>query len=95
VEDTVKMVEAEMCNLLTFYNLNCVFSNLGFTGREAGKFLDIVKIGEVKQKGDTKMYGRWFVTEIRHIVLNDTYINEFKCCKTYVGMSSKIKNDVE
>ena len=95
VEDTVKMVEAEMCNLLTFYNLNCIFSNVGFTGREAGKFLDIVKIGEVKQKGDAKMYGRWFVTEVRHIFSSDTYTNEFKCCKTYVGSSSKIKNDVE
>ena len=95
VEDTVKMVEAEMCNLLTFYNLNCIFSNVGFTGREAGKFLDIVKIGEVKQKGDAKMYGRWFVTEVRHIFSSDTYTNEFKCCKTYVGGSSKIKNDVE
>jgi len=95
IEDTVKMVEAEMCNLLTFFNLNCVFSNLGFTGRESGKFLDIVKIGEVKQKGDTKMYGRWFVTELRHIFTKDTYTNEFKCCKTYVGSGSKIKNDVE
>lgn len=95
IEDTSKMVEAEMCNLLTFFNLNCVFSNLGFTGRESGKFLDIVKIGEVKQKGDTKMYGRWLITEVRHIISKDTYTNEFKCCKTYVGGKSKIKDDVE
>lgn len=95
VEDSVKMVEAEMYNNLTFFNLNCGFSNIGYVGRECGKFVDIVKVGNTEQKGDQKMYGRWFVTEIRHLFLGDGYTNEFSCCKTYVGPNSKIDKNVE
>ena len=95
VEDSVKMVEADVYNNLTFYNLQCSFTNLGSLNRSSGKFLDIAKIGDVEQKSDEKLLGRWFVTEIRHIFLGDGYTNEFICYKTYVGPQSKISDDVE
>jgi hypothetical protein len=95
INNTVKMVEAESYNILTFYNLQCMFSNLGGSYRNAGKFLDLVKTGDTIQKNDEKILGRWFVTEIRHLFLGDGYTNEFSCCKTYVGPQSRIKDDAE
>jgi hypothetical protein len=96
IENTSKMVEAEICNTITFYNLVSMFSNVGTLNRRAGKFIDIFKIGwENISKSDEKVLGRWFVTELRHNFLGDGYINEFKCCKTYVGSTSKITENVE
>lgn len=95
IAHTSKMVEGEMYNNLTFFNLNCAFSNLGDVRRNSGKFLDIVKLGETDLKSDRKMCGRWFITEIRHNFLGDGYVNEFLCCKTYTGPQSNIKDDAE
>lgn len=95
VEDTLKMVEAEVYNALTFYNLQCSFSNIGATNRVAGKFIDIFKTNDQTLKSDEKILGRWFVTEVRHNFFADTYSNEFFCCKTYVGPESNISDDVD
>ena len=95
VEDSVKLVEAEMYNIFTFNNLQCAFANMGSLNRSSGKFLDIAKIGDAVQKSDEKLLGRWFVTEIRHIFLGDGYTNEFICYKTYVGPKSNISDSVE
>jgi len=95
IEDSVKMVEAEMYNILTFYNLNCSFTNLGDIKRSSGTFIDLIKIGNIEFKGDQKMFGRWFTTEVRHVISNDSFYNDFKCCKTYVGPSNTTNNDVE
>jgi hypothetical protein len=94
IEDNVKMVESEIYNILTFYNLNCTFSNMGFLTRTAGKFVDIVKIGDVEIESDQKMFGRWFITQIKHVFTNDSYSNFFACCKTYVGPLNKINQNV-
>lgn len=93
VEHSEKMVEAEMVNTLTFYNLRAIFANLGSANRMGGKFIDIVKVGEGKQKSDEKLLGRWFVHELKHIFLGDGYTNEFSCCKTYVGPQTNMKKD--
>jgi hypothetical protein len=85
IEDTVKLVEAEMCNVLTFYNMQCSFSNMGSTIRNCGKFVDVVKTSEIKSDSDRKLLGRWFVTKVRHNFLADTYTNDIFCCKTHIG----------
>jgi len=85
IEDTVKLVEAEMCNILTFYNMQCSFSNMGSTIRNCGKFVDVVKTSEIKSDSDRKLLGRWFVTKVRHNFLADTYTNDIFCCKTHIG----------
>ena len=95
IEDCVKMVEAECHNILTFYNLQCNFVNIGASNRKTGKFIDIAKTNNNKIKSDEKMLGRWFTTEIRHIFMGDTYTNELVCCKTYVGPNSNISEDAE
>lgn len=95
IEDNVKLVESEMYNLLTFYNLNSTFTNLGDMDRSSGKFVDIVKIGDEELDSDQKMFGRWFITEIKHIFAKDIYYNTFECCKTYVGPKNNIQNNVE
>jgi hypothetical protein len=95
VEDAVKMVEAELYNTLTFYNLRSIFSNLGSSNRHGGKFIDVVKVGDAEQKSDEKLLGRWFVTELRHLFLGDGYTNDFTCCKTYVGPQTNIGEDAE
>lgn len=95
VEDAEKMVESEMYNTLTFYNLQGTFANIGSSQRQSGKFIDVVKFGDTKIKNDEKMLGRWFVTELRHVFLGDGYTNEFVCCKTYVGPQSNIQENAE
>ena len=95
VENMVKLVEADIHNSLTFYNLQCSFTNIGSTNRKAGKFIDIFKTNDIIQKSDEKILGRWFVTEIRHNFFADMYSNEFMCCKTYVGPDSNVADDVD
>jgi hypothetical protein len=87
------MVEAEMYNTLTFYNLQCTFSNFGDTRRKSAKFIDIFKTKDEIIKSDEKLLGRWLVTEVRHVFFADIYKNDLLCCKTYVGPQSNISND--
>ncbi len=96
VEDGVKMVEAEIHNALTFYNLQATFSNIGASNRVSGKFIDIYTTreeGENPLKAEEKLLGRWFVTEIRHEFSLDTYSNTIFAAKTYAGPKSSVKED--
>lgn len=96
VEDGAKMVEADIHNSLTFYNLQASFSNIGSTMRRSGKFVDIFSTrGDQKLKSDEKILGRWYVTEVRHIFFADLYTNQLFCCKTYVGPNSKIDEKID
>ena len=95
LENNIGMVESELNMSLIFYNLQVYFSNMGDTFRKAGKFVDIYKTKKQKLKSDEKLLGRWFITEIRHVFINDTYFNELYCTKTYVGTTSKIDNEVD
>lgn len=101
VENSSKIVEAEMHNALTFYNLQLTFSNLGNTCRTSGKFIDVFSPKKLENpdkqslKSDQKLLGRWFVTEIRHIFISDHYINEVYATKTFIGGDSRIREDVE
>ena len=100
VEHGVKIVEAEIHNALTFYNLQLSFSNIGSTSRSSGKFIDIVSSKKLKNdkdalKSDEKILGRWYVTEVRHVFFADLYNNQIFATKTYIGPNSKIEEDVE
>jgi hypothetical protein len=95
IEDSIRIVEADTYNTLTFYNIQSIFVNLGTANRTSSKFIDIAKIGDDKQKSDEKLLGRWFITELRHNFLGDGYTNEFLCCKTYAGPETKLKEDGE
>lgn len=96
VEDGVKMVEADIHNSLTFYNLQASFSNIGSTLRKSGKFVDIFSTrGDQKLKSDEKILGRWYVTEVRHIFFADLYTNQLFCTKTYIGPNSLLDHEVD
>ena len=97
IENGVKIVEAEMYNVLTFYNLQASFSNVGDTTRRSGKFIDIIstRTNDGDWKVDQKLLGRWFITELRHVFVADLYTNEMLCSKTYVGPHAKISEGVE
>jgi hypothetical protein len=99
VEDSSKLVEAELYNNLTFYNLQVSFSNIGNTNRESGKFIDIFSTRGVNNdkalKSEEKILGRWYMTEIRHIFNGDLYTNQMFCTKTYIGPDSNVSEDVD
>lgn len=95
VDDNTKIVEAEIYNMLTFYNLQATFTNIGDTRRHMGKFVDIFKTKDQTLKSDEKLLGRWLVTQIKHTFYGDLYQNELACCKTYVGPDSKINMEAE
>lgn len=94
-EDNAHIVEAELHNALTFYNLQCGFSNIGDSSRQSGKFIDIYKANykgkDSLLKSDEKILGRWYVTQVVHVFYGDTYSNQLLCTKTYVGPDSNIK----
>lgn len=100
VEDGVKIIEAEIHNALTFYNLQLSFSNIGNTAISSSKFIDIVSAKKLKDskkslKSDSKILGRWYVTEVRHVFFADLYTNQIFATKTYIGPNENIKEDVE
>lgn len=107
VDDGVNMVEADMINNLTFYNLQFTFQNIGSPHRRAGKFIDIASgrkfLGEPKNsadkdyayKSDEKILGTWFVTRVTHIFNADSYVNTINATKTYIGPKAKVKDDVK
>lgn len=103
VEDGVKMVEADMINNMTFYNLQLAFQNIGSPHRKAGKFIDIAssrtetngKEDIFKLKSDEKTLGTWFVTRVTHSFTGDIYINTIDATKTYIGPHAKVAHDVE
>jgi hypothetical protein len=99
VEDGVKIIEAEIHNALTFYNLQLSFSNIGNTARSSNKFIDIVSAKKLKDpskslKSDSKILGRWYITEVRHVFFADLYTNQIFATKTYIGPNENIKEDV-
>tara|TARA_R110000824_G_scaffold275518_1_gene464184 strand:- start:160 stop:1674 length:1515 start_codon:yes stop_codon:yes gene_type:complete len=97
----VKLAEAQMMSNLTFLNLQLGFTNLGFTRRSCSQFIDIIRPAggtrvrqyDSKKKKfidmpgfqDTKLLGRWLVTNCRHELIGDRYLNAIQCVKTYVG----------
>lgn len=85
VETSVKLIESEMYNILTFCNLQCSFSNVGSTIRKAGKFIDVVKTSDIISESDRKLLGRWFITKVHHKFLGEAYTNDVFCCKTHLG----------
>jgi hypothetical protein len=96
IEDNVKIVEADIHNSLTFYNLQASFSNIGKTSRRSGKFIDIFTTrNEDELKSDQKILGRWYVTEVHHIFFADLYTNQLFCTKTYIGPNSVFTEDTE
>ena len=99
VENGIKIVESEMHNALTFYNLQLSFTNIGSTSRSSGKFIDIVSPKKVSGskylKSDEKLFGRWYVTELHHVFFADLYTNKVFATKTYIGPNSKINKQVD
>jgi hypothetical protein len=95
IGDSVKLVESEIYNALTFYNLQATFTNIGDTRRSMGKFIDIFKTKDQTFKSDEKILGRWLVTQVKHTFFGDLYQNELTCCKTYVGPESKINMEAD
>ena len=95
-----ELVEAEMMNAMTFYNLQLAFINIGTTYRKAGKFIDIFSPKKLEKKAkplksEEKILGRWFVTKIEHTFFADLYTNKIYATKTYIGPNSKLKENVE
>lgn len=95
INDNVGIVESEIHNMLTFYNLQATFTNIGDSRRQSGKFVDIFKTKDQTLKSDEKILGRWLVTQVKHTFFGDLYQNELACCKTYVGPDSKINMEVD
>jgi hypothetical protein len=90
IEYSSALAEAEICNTLIYYNLQCSFESRGYGARTSGKFVDVVKTGKDEIKSDEKSIGRWFVTEVTHEFVGETYKNTFFGCKTYAGPNSDI-----
>jgi hypothetical protein len=84
-KDSAKIIEANMVNDFTFYNLQLNINVIGDPGRATGTFIDVFKLKNDKSKSDEKLLGRWLVTSVRHVKLLNTYRNEIYCVKTYVG----------
>ena len=94
-----------MISNLTFLNLQLGFTNLGFTRRTCAQFIDVVRsvgtpmvdvydsdtksVKKLPGWSDAKVLGRWFVTNCRHELTENRYLNVIQCVKTYVGPDAK------
>lgn len=99
-EDSVNMVEADMVNNLTFFNLQFTFQSNGSPHRKSGKFFDVVSGRQFTDfdymfKSDEKILGTWFITKVNHIFNADSYVTTIHATKTYIGPKSKVKDDVK
>mgnify|MGYP003626193045 FL=1 len=99
--DNKKLAQAHMMSNFTFLNLQLGFTNLGFTRRTCSQFIDVYrpsgspqikranpktgKVDDIPGLVDTKLLGRWFVTNCRHELRGERYLNAIQCVKTYVG----------
>lgn len=95
VDNNAALMEAEMLNCFTFYNLQLVINNLGNTSRDSGKFIDIFKPAKEDGEVDRKLLGRWFVTKVIHTFTFDTYKNTILCIKTYLGSGKEPDDNIE
>ena len=89
-EHVRNIAKAQMISNLTFLNLQLNIDNIGDTNRKAGKFVDVFKRSEKDEIVDKKLLGRWFVTKVRHLFVNQRYFNVLDCVKPCVGPDSKI-----
>ena len=96
-----KLAQAHMMSNFTFLNLQLGFTNLGFTRRTCSQFIDVYrpsgspqikranpktgKVDDIPGLVDTKLLGTWFVTNCRHELRGERYLNAIQCVKTYVG----------
>jgi hypothetical protein len=98
-EDSAKIIEAEIHNSLTFYNLQLSFSNIGSASRKAGRFIDIVSASKPPEgelpKTDQKLLGRWFVTQVKHQFFDGLYTNQVFATKTYIGPKASINEEID
>tara|TARA_R110001583_G_scaffold183589_2_gene342249 strand:- start:180 stop:1748 length:1569 start_codon:yes stop_codon:yes gene_type:complete len=101
----LKLAQAQMISNLTFLNLQLGFTNLGFTRRTCAQFIDVVRsvgtpmvdvydsdtksVKKLPGWSDAKVLGRWFVTNCRHELTENRYLNVIQCVKTYVGPDAK------
>ncbi len=83
----INITVADMVCNFAFYNQQMNINVVGDIGREPGTFLDIYKSKNDNSKGDEITLGRWFITGVRHLKLQNTYRNEIFCSKTYAGPS--------
>ena len=81
-----KVLESEINNILTFYNINCHFTKGGNLDRTSAKFFDVARPSDPNDdwKFDAKGLGRYLFTDVTHVFTNDRYFTEIKGIKTYV-----------
>jgi hypothetical protein len=84
-EHNVNITVADMVTNFTFLNQQMNINVVGDAGREPGTFIDVYKNKNDKSKGDEITLGRWFVTGVRHLKLQNTFRNQIFCSKTYAG----------
>ena len=87
--DCINIAKAQMVSNLTFFNLQLNLDNLGDTRRRPGKFVDVVKFVEREDRLDSKLLGRWFITNVHHRFFRTTYQTVLQCVKPYVGKITK------
>jgi hypothetical protein len=85
IEDSEKIVTADLVNSLTFYNLEINVNIIGAVDIAPGTFIDVVKNKNDKTISDKRLLGRYLVTNVRHIKLETTYRCEAHCIKTFAG----------
>lgn len=89
-EDSINITIADMVTNFTFFNQQMNINVLGDLGREPGTFIDVYKTkNDPNHRGDEITLGRWLVTGVKHMKINNTFRNQIFCAKTYAGPEFK------
>jgi hypothetical protein len=75
---------SEIIKAAILLNQCIVFRVKGMSFRTAGRFIGIDReIGATQNEFDNKLCGQWLVTNVKHIMVDDAYVNEITAVKIH------------
>lgn len=79
-----------------FLNEHIVYTTLGSTHRTSGRFIGIDSDNKLSLENNFshRLLGQWLVTSVKHVFLQDTYINEIEAKKIQSFKDIKINESI-
>jgi len=83
-EHSNQITTIQKYNTMLFMDRVNIFTLKGSTSRKSGYFIDVTtETNELKSVWDYRNIGRHFITSVKHIFTQDTYINKIETIKPY------------
>jgi hypothetical protein len=84
-----KIVCADLWHTFNFLQLESNINILGKVNRQPGFYINVVRATQTELVYDSKMLGTWFISDVSHVMLRDTYRTELRMTKNHTGKGAK------